>query len=160
MTQSILFVCLGNICRSPTAEAVFTAKAMKAGHTDLMIDSAGTGAWHVGNPPDRRASAHARKRGYDLSPLRARAVDPTDFEKFDLILAMDQQNLSDLKAMAPKNATAKIQLFLTYQHSSIREVPDPYYGGDQGFEHVLDLIEAASDGLLDALKKDTNNPRN
>lgn len=153
MTQSVLFVCLGNICRSPTAEAVFTAKAVELGRTDLRIDSAGTGAWHVGNPPDRRATAHAKKRGYDLSPLRARAVSSADFDQFDLILAMDQQNLIDLVRAAPTDSRASIELFLDYEPSATTDVPDPYYGGDQGFEHVLDLIEAASDGLLAALNK-------
>lgn len=152
LTQSILFVCLGNICRSPTAHAVFAQKVIAAGRTDLTIDSAGTGAWHVGNSPDQRATAHAKRRGYDLSTLRARAVSQSDFEDFDLILAMDKQNLSDLKATAPKGSNAKIDLFLNYQSSLTLEVPDPYYGGDQGFETVLDLIEAASDGLLKALR--------
>lgn len=151
MTRSILFVCLGNICRSPTAEAVFTKRAIDHGRTDLTIDSAGTGAWHVGNPPDKRATAHAQKRGYDLTQLRARAVSQSDFDHFDFIVAMDQQNFDDLNRAAPKNARAKIELFLDYEPSSVREVPDPYYGGAQGFEEVLDLIEAASDGLLASL---------
>lgn len=153
LIRSILFVCLGNICRSPTAEAVFAQKAIGQGRSDLRIDSAGTGAWHVGNPPDQRATHHAKLRGYDLSPLRARAVDPTDFEHFDLILAMDQQNFVDLVRAAPKNSKAKIELFLNYEQSTTTDVPDPYYGGDQGFENVLDLIEAASDGLLKTLKE-------
>jgi len=153
LTQSILFVCLGNICRSPTAEGVFTAKAIDRGLTHLNIDGAGTGAWHVGNPPDKRATAHAKTRGYDLSPLRARAVSASDFENFDLILAMDNQNLADLRAAAPVNSKARIELFLSYQSSPTREVPDPYYGGAQGFEEVLDLVEAASEGLLDSLEE-------
>lgn len=153
LTRSILFVCLGNICRSPTAEAVFTKRAINLGHKDLIIDGAGTGAWHVGNPPDKRATAHAKKRGYDLTPLRARAVARTDFDHFDLILAMDQQNFDDLVRAAPKNPHARIEMFLDYEPSATREVPDPYYGGAQGFEEVLDLIEAASDGLLQKLKR-------
>ena len=152
LTRSILFVCLGNICRSPTAEAVFTKRAIDLGHPDLIIDSARTGAWHVGNPPDERATAHAKKRGYDLTPLRARAVSQIDFDHFDLILAMDRQNFDDLNRAAPKNASARIEMFLDYEPSSVREVPDPYYGGANGFEEVLDLIEAASDGLLAAMK--------
>ena len=149
---SILFVCLGNICRSPTAEAVFTKRAEAAGLQGLHIDGAGTGAWHAGNPPDRRATKHAAKRGYDLTPLRARQVRESDFEDFDLIVAMDKSNLADLNAMAPAGSKAQIKLFLDYAPVGKTEVPDPYYGGDDGFEEVLDLVEAASDGLIKALK--------
>jgi len=152
VAQSILFVCLGNICRSPSAEAVFTQKAKEAGLEHLKIDGAGTGSWHIGSPPDKRATAHAKRRGYDLSVLRARAVCADDFHEFDLILAMDQSNLSDLKGMAPVGSLAKIELFLDYEPSQTREVPDPYYGGDNGFEEVLDLVERASDGLIKSLK--------
>lgn len=152
MTTKILFVCLGNICRSPTAEAVFTAKAIKAGHQHLLIDSAGTGGWHQGHPADERATRHAAKRGFDLTPLRARKVIDDDFEKFDLILAMDKQNQRDLLNIAPASAKHKIKLFLTFGTMSEKEVPDPYYGGEKGFEHVLDLIEDASDGLISTLQ--------
>ncbi|MGJ8529493.1 low molecular weight protein-tyrosine-phosphatase [Maritalea sp.] len=154
MAKSILFVCLGNICRSPTAEAVFTYRSKQAGLTNLTIDSAGTGNWHQGHPPDIRATKHAKRRNYELSVLRARTVKTDDFEKFDLILAMDNANYADLKTSAPTNCHAKIELFLTYgspKTQKTKEVPDPYYGGDQGFEHVLDLIEDASDGLIKAL---------
>ena len=150
---SILFVCLGNICRSPTAEAVFTKRAKAAGLKVLHIDGAGTGAWHAGNPPDRRATKHAAKRGYDLTPLRARQVRESDFEEFDLIVAMDKSNFADLNAMAPTGSKAQIKLFLDYAPGGKKEVPDPYYGGDDGFEEVLDLVEAASDGLIKELMK-------
>jgi protein-tyrosine phosphatase len=152
MTTKILFVCLGNICRSPTAEAVFTAKAISSGLNHLTIDSAGTGNWHQGHPPDERATAHAAKRGYDLTPLRARQVTTSDFEKFDFILAMDRQNERDLKRIAPNETAHKIKLFLQFGQSTETEVPDPYYGGAQGFEHVLDLIEDASEGLIEAIR--------
>lgn len=152
MTTKILFVCLGNICRSPTAEAVFTAKAKSARLNHLTIDSAGTGNWHQGHPPDQRATQHAQKRGFDLTPLRARQVTKADFEDFDLILAMDKQNERDLLRLASATDKHKVRLFLSYGQSDEKEVPDPYYGGAQGFEHVLDLIEDASDGLINTLK--------
>lgn len=151
----ILFVCLGNICRSPTAEAVFRARAGDAGLLDrLELDSAGTGDWHVGKAPDRRAVAAAALRGYDLSPLRARQVEQADFSRFDLILAMDEQNLADLEHRCPDTASCRLGLFLDYLPTSpLSEVPDPYYGGDDGFRQVLDLIEGASDGLIKALEQ-------
>ncbi len=146
----VLFVCLGNICRSPTAHGVFEhalAGSELAGR--IEVDSAGTGAWHVGNPPDQRAQAEARCRGVDLSALRARQVRPADFEIYDYILAMDKQNLSDLKAMQPANSISRVELFLSYADSAhLSEVPDPYYGGEDGFREVFDLVEAASAGLL------------
>ena len=148
--ESILFVCLGNICRSPTAEAVFRAKAQRAGLASrLAIDSAGTGSWHVGNPPDWRAVAHASKRGYDLSPLRARQVARADFSRFGRIFAMDRSNLADLERMRPPDHAGHLGLLLDLvpQHRG-RDVPDPYDGGDAGFETVLDLIESASDALV------------
>ncbi len=153
MSSRILFVCLGNICRSPTAEGVFRHRARQAGFTALQIDSAGTAGWHIGKAPDRRTVTAAERRGYDLSALRARQVGATDFDNFDLILAMDKQNLAELKSMAPRGTTATLSLFLDYaENPAVREVPDPYYGGDAGFEQVLDLIEQASDGLIARLR--------
>ena len=145
MTTRILFVCLGNICRSPTAQAVFADLAGRAG-LNVAVDSAGTGGWHVGDPPDGRATREAARRGYDLSRLRARQVGPADFEAFDLILAMDRANLSALERMRPSESDTKVRLFLDYAESPREEVPDPYYDG--GFDLVLDLIEDASRGLI------------
>ncbi|WP_369602264.1 low molecular weight protein-tyrosine-phosphatase [Hahella sp. SMD15-11] len=152
MTQGVLFVCLGNICRSPTAEAVFRHRAKQAGLRDLLVDSCGTGGWHVGEAPDRRAQAAARARGYDLSALRARQVSPSDFSRFDWILAMDEQNLADLQRLCPDNWRGHLGLFLELAPElGVREVPDPYYGGPEGFDRVLDLIEVASDALIGRL---------
>ncbi|MDO3387147.1 low molecular weight protein-tyrosine-phosphatase [Gilvimarinus sp. SDUM040013] len=150
MTVNVLFVCLGNICRSPTAEGLFKAEIVRAGLADVIAtDSAGTGGWHVGNPPDKRAIKAAAERGIDISVLRARQVQGRDFEKFDYVLAMDQSNLADLKRLRPGDYTGQLNLFLDYADNvGESEVPDPYYGGDEGFEHVLDLIEQASKGLL------------
>jgi protein-tyrosine phosphatase len=148
--MKILFVCLGNICRSPTAEGVFRQKAADAGLLDrLTIDSAGTNNYHPGEPPDARSQHHARRRGYDISMLRARAVTDEDFERFDLLLAMDAMNYSTLMHRAPGEAREKIRRFMEFAPQlSVREVPDPY-GGDKGdFEYVLDLVEAASEGLV------------
>ena len=145
MNKKILVVCMGNICRSPTAEAVLRAKASSR----FLVDSAGTHAYHVGEPPDKRAIYAAQKRGYDLSSLRARQVSVADFEQFDLILAMDRKNLATLRQQCPDEHTAKLALFLQYAEGiSLDEVPDPYYGGTQGFEQVLDLCENAVQGLL------------
>jgi len=146
----ILFVCLGNICRSPTAQGVFRRKAEQAGLSDaIATDSAGTAHWHVGKSPDSRSSQVAASRGVDISDLRARQVSPEDFHAFDYVLAMDHSNLSDLQAMAPADCKASVGLFLSYRSGGeTDEVPDPYYGGASGFETVLDLIEDASDGLL------------
>jgi len=151
---SVLFVCMGNICRSPTAEGVFRSLVQNAGlEHRLRIDSAGTHAYHIGKSPDARASAAAVKRGFDLSALRGRQVCPQDFHEFDYILAMDQENLSNLKHICPSGHEHKIRLFLEFSTSfSEREVPDPYYGGAQGFEHVLDMVEDASRGLLQKLE--------
>lgn len=151
---SVLFVCLGNICRSPTAEGVFRHRLQQAGLADqVRVDSAGTGAWHVGKAPDERARQAAAGRGYDLSPLRARQVRSHDFEDFDLILAMDQSNLQDLQSLCPVEYQHKIRLLLDYaDEAAEREVPDPYYGDGDGFQRVLDLVENASDGLLSALR--------
>lgn len=134
--RSVLIVCLGNICRSPTAEAVLRACAARAG-IDIQIDSAGTANYHTGSEPDARSIRHAAKRGYSLRGLRARQVGSADFEKFDLILAADESNLADLRGMCPRAHAHKLRLFLEN-----RALPDPYHGGAEGFEEVLDLVEA------------------
>lgn len=146
----ILFVCMGNICRSPTAEGVFRrVLAARAPELRLEIDSAGTHDYHVGSPPDRRAVEAARRRGVDLSGLRARMVSAGDFEYYDLILAMDEENLRELKRRAPAVHHERIRLMMEFApHAPSRRVPDPYYGGAQGFEEVLDLLEEAANGLL------------
>lgn len=151
----VLFVCMGNICRSPTAEGVFRHLVKEAGLTEgFFIDSAGTHDYHIGAPPDRRAQVAAASRGYDLGELRGRQVTARDFTEFDYILAMDEENLSNLKRICPPQYHAKLSLFLYHgKRFPEREVPDPYYGGVQGFEHVLDLVEDASAGLLDKIRK-------
>jgi protein-tyrosine phosphatase len=149
----VLFVCLGNICRSPTAEGVLRHKLREAGLADQVeVASAGTGDWHVGKAPDRRSQAAAKLRGYDLSAQRAQQVTRADFATYDLILAMDNSNLRNLKALQPAMGKAELDLFLRRYESEVDEVPDPYYDGDQGFEQVLDLIERASDRLVIELK--------
>jgi protein-tyrosine phosphatase len=155
-THKILFVCMGNICRSPTAEGVFRHKLEQAHVTDqFVIDSAGTHAYHVGEPPDLRSQEYARKRGIDLSTQRARQVHVQDFAKFDLVLAMDKDNLSLLQKQCPAEHQHKIKLMMSYaSHSPSDVVPDPYYGGGRGFDVVLDYLEDAADGLLaDILQK-------
>jgi protein-tyrosine phosphatase len=148
----ILFVCLGNICRSPTAEAVFRDAAAKAGLTSVESASAGMGDWHVGSPPDSRAIRHAAKRGYDLRPLRARQFEAADFARFDHIYAMDEAVLEDLEAMKPAGYRGRLGLFLDVAPQvGVREVPDPYQMGPEGFERVLDLVEAASAALVTSL---------
>lgn len=158
----VLFVCMGNICRSPTAEGVFRKLVNDAGLADrIHIDSCGTGDWHVGKSPDSRAIAASRSRGIDISKLQARQVIAEDLTAFDYVLAMDHDNLSRLQAMRPHSGrttggtaggTAPA-LFLGYARDvNETEVPDPYYGGEQGFEHVLDLIEAAGEGLLATIR--------
>jgi protein-tyrosine phosphatase len=154
----LLFVCMGNICRSPTAEGVMRALLREQGLEDRVeVDSAGTGDWHTGAPPDARATAAARSRGITLEGA-ARVVAPRDFDDYDLILAADRRNLRDLRAAAPRSARARLQLLREFDPASAGapdlDVPDPYYGGDDGFEHVLDLVEAACRGLLDALRAD------
>lgn len=146
----VLFVCLGNICRSPTAEGVFRSIVQARGLEHVIsIDSAGTGDWHIGKCADTRATEAALKRGYDLSALRARQAEAEDFNNFDYVLAMDEDNLDNLRALAPADFAGHLGLFLEFATaSSHREVPDPYYGEGQGFELVLDLIEDASEGLL------------
>ena len=146
----LLFVCLGNICRSPMAEGVFAHVATGAGYGErFTLDSAGTAGWHEGSPPDRRAQAAAAARGIDLSGLRARQVCKQDFIDFDMILAMDAANHEELLALSTKGSVHKVRLFLDdAPETGQREVPDPYYGGDQGFEEVLDLVETGSRTLL------------
>lgn len=146
----VLFVCLGNICRSPTAHGVFETLVENRGlAASIEVDSCGTGGWHVGEPPDRRATAEAKQRGYALAHLRARQVAAADFERFDYILAMDNSNLAHLEGMCPAGFEGHLGLFLPFAgdpHTA--EVPDPYYGGDEGFTRVLEMIERASEGLL------------
>ena len=149
--KAVLFVCLGNICRSPTAEAVFRHKADEAG-LKLTIDSAGTHGYHTGSPPDKRSQAAGQERGYSFEGLKCRRVSDTDFETFDLILAMDQSNLENLREMSDPDHHHKIRLMLDFAGYENEEVPDPYYGGKKGFELVLGLIEEASDGLIRALR--------
>lgn len=146
----VLFVCMGNICRSPTAHGVFSVMVEQQGLKHLIeIDSAGTHAYHIGNPPDHRAQASALKRGIDLSTLRARCVQKIDFDKFDYVLAMDEENFSCLDALCPGCHKDKLKLFMDFAPElHQREVPDPYYGGASGFEQVLDMVETASRGLL------------
>jgi protein-tyrosine phosphatase len=149
----VLFVCMGNICRSPTAEAVFrhmVAAGSLAGKVD--IDSAGTHGYHEGAPPDARATEHAAKRGYDLTPLRARLVSPTDFERFDYVIAMDELNRRHLRSICPTRLQDKIELLLDYGgEADEAEVPDPYQGDARDFEVALDLIEAGCEGLHEYL---------
>jgi len=149
----ILFVCMGNICRSPTAEGVFRHQVTEAGQADMIvIDSAGTHAYHIGSSPDRRAQQAALQRGYDLSSLSGRQVGPGDFHEFDYILAMDRENLANLFQICPQQEQHKLKLFMEFSRGfSEREVPDPYYGGNQGFENVLNMVEDAASGLLEEI---------
>lgn len=151
-TKSVLFVCLGNICRSPTAEAVFRTRAGQAG-LSLDIDSAGTIGYHQGNPPDPCSRKAGEARGYSFIGQQSRPVTQGDFEQYDYILAMDKSNLADLLRICPQDYQHKVQLFLDYADGSEQEVPDPYYSGGDGFELVLDLVERATDGLLQKLQK-------
>lgn len=149
----VLFVCLGNICRSPTAEGVLRHQLREAGLDErVSVASAGTGDWHVGKAPDKRTLLAAQRRGYDFSAQRAQQVSAGDFARHDLILAMDHSNLADLKRMQPPAARAELDLFLRRYDGVVDEVPDPYYGGEQGFDQVLDLIEAACRGLVRELQ--------
>lgn len=152
---SVLFVCMGNICRSPTAEGVFRKLHREtAPHLELYIDSAGTHAYHIGDPPDARSQVAARVRGVDISSHRGRQVTAEDFHRFDYVLAMDQDNLRHLKALQPKDVGAELRLLLDYAPDAVyKDVPDPYYGGKRGFEEVLDLVEQGSRGLLTEILK-------
>jgi protein-tyrosine phosphatase len=158
--KRVLFVCLGNICRSPTAEGVLRSLAEReAPQLKLEIDSAGTADYHIGSPPDTRSQRAALGRGIDISGLRARQVQPDDFARFDLILAMDSENLRELKALKPRGSRTSPQLFLDFAPDlHRRDVPDPYYGDAAAFEEVLDLTTAASRGLLAALQKGAQQP--
>jgi protein-tyrosine phosphatase len=153
-TYSVLMVCMGNICRSPTAEGVLRHVVAQAGLQDAIhVDSAGTLDYHVGSPPDERSSRHAHQRGYDLSALRARQVHARDFERFDLILAMDWQNLEELQSLCPPGHEHKLKRLMEFAPPGWGEVvADPYYGGRDGFERVLDHVEAACEGLLSHLR--------
>jgi low molecular weight protein-tyrosine phosphatase len=151
----LLFVCLGNICRSPTAHGVM--EAMVAAEDlpfSVVIESAGTGAWHVGHPPDERSQEAALRRGVDLRGQRAQKVTVGDFQTFHHIVAMDEENLSDLETLRPAEAHAELSLLLSHAEAvSLTSVPDPYYGGANGFEHVLDLVEQGCAGLLEELRR-------
>jgi len=150
----VLFVCMGNICRSPTAEGVFRhmVEQVNAEH-QISIDSAGTHAYHVGNQPDQRAQEAALKRNIDLSSQRARRVSADDFSEFDYVIAMDESNKYDLLSLCPSGYEDRVHLFLDFSESDESEVPDPYYGQGRGFEIVLNLVEDASDGLLKHIRK-------
>ena len=152
----VLFVCLGNICRSPTAHGVFEALVKAQGLSDRIdVDSAGTSGWHIGAVSDPRSSETAARRGYDMSHIRARQVASQDFESFDYILAMDEQNLADLQALRPTHFGGCLELFLSFSDAYTGlPVPDPYYGGAQGFEQVLDMVEDASRGLLRRIERE------
>jgi protein-tyrosine phosphatase len=151
--KKILFVCMGNICRSPTAEGVLRHVAFNRGLADdIVVDSAGTIGFHAGEPPDKRAVQHAAKRGYDLSRIRAREINQPDYELFDYVLAMDKQNIAWLKKQIPNQYAHKLRLFLEFSENYAgRDVPDPYYGNAQGFEAVLDMVEDGVQGLIDHL---------
>lgn len=157
---SILFVCLGNICRSPMAEGMFRQIISDAGVSDQFdVDSAGTGSWHVGRPPDQRAQQAMALRGIDISSQRARQVTRDDFHRFDLLLAMDRSNLHRLQSLAPDVYEDKIRLFLSFAPElGVQEVPDPYFGGTEGFSYVLQLVEVASRGLLASAVKERAMP--
>jgi protein-tyrosine phosphatase len=153
---SVLFVCMGNICRSPTAEGVFRHLVREARLQDrILVDSAGTHGYHAGSPPDERSQHHARLRGYELSDLRARQVQDLDFERFDLILAMDHENLALLEDDCPPQFESKLRRLMEFAPEGLPHVvADPYYGGKQGFESVLDHIEAACEGLLAHIRRE------
>ena len=153
MTTRILMVCMGNICRSPSAEGVLRARLAAAPELRVEVDSAGTHDYHVGDPPDPRAIEHAARRGISIGGLRARQVVAEDFVRFDLVLAMDRANLARLLARCPVGQAHKVRLLLDYApRASLREVPDPYYAGAESFEQVLDLLELAAAGVIEALR--------
>jgi len=148
----VLMVCLGNICRSPTAHGVFQQRVQESKLQErILVDSAGTGSWHIGESPDRRTAKAASARGYQLDHLVARQVESQDFLDFDYLLAMDRDNLAALRDQRPPDANCRIELFLDYSNHAENEVPDPYYSGVDGFELVLDMVEEASERLLEAL---------
>lgn len=151
----VLFVCMGNICRSPTAHGVFESILEQHGLRELVdVDSAGTHAYHIGEAPDRRSQQAARERGYDLGHLRARRVEGADFAQFDYVLAMDDDNYRLLEAQCPDEYQDRLHMFLEYARDfSEREVPDPYFGGAHGFQHVLDLVEDAAAGLIEEIRR-------
>lgn len=151
----VLFVCMGNICRSPTAQGVFRKLLEKEGMRAVIgTDSAGTHGYHTGEPPDRRAQETALRRGIDLSDLRARLVEPEDFYRFEYVLAMDRENYRSLSRICPRGTEKKLMLFMDFAPQlGLREVPDPYYGGKGGFERVFDLVEAAAEGLLADIRR-------
>lgn len=151
----VIFICMGNICRSPTAEAVFRNYVEKAGLLEnIHIDSAGTHNYHIGDPPDARTQHAARRRGYDMSTLRGRQVEAEDFLRFDYVLAMDEANLANLMQLRPSDAQSHLGLFLEFaERHREREVPDPYFGGADGFERVLDMVEDAANGLLQHIRQ-------
>ncbi|OHV78166.1 low molecular weight protein-tyrosine-phosphatase [Mesorhizobium sp. ORS 3428] len=157
--KSILFVCLGNICRSPLAEGVFRAVLAERGEgRDLVLDSAGTGGWHTGEQPDRRSIAVAAQHGVDISGQRARKVLPEDFSRFDLILGMDRSNVSDLKALAPQDARERIHLYLEFAQRTAGDVPDPYYEDQRAFAAVYRMIREASEALAKRLEARASAP--
>jgi len=152
--KSILFVCLGNICRSPTAKAVFDRKFQQAA-LPLETDSAGTTGYHAGSPPDPRAQRIARRWGVDISAERARVVTSEDFARFDAILVMDRSNLDELRALRPADSNSRLELVMSLAPDyGVEEVPDPYYGGEDGFKRVIDMLEAAADSLIEDLRAD------
>ena len=152
----VLMVCLGNICRSPTAEAMLRKHVHEAGLDDRVeVDSAGTADYHVDSPPDRRAVAHGERRGLQMKHLRGRQVSRADFDRFDFILAMDDDNLAGLQRMRPAGSVAQVGLLMDWAPAAgAREVPDPYYGGTDAFERVLDLVDSAARGFVASLKRD------
>ena len=151
----VIFVCMGNICRSPTAQGVFERLVHSQGLTErILIDSAGTHAYHIGKSPDARSQAAAKGRGLDLSKQRARKVTIADIEDFDYVLAMDRTNLDDLQDMVAASQRERVRLFMEFaERWNVDEVPDPYYGGESGFERVLDMVEDAAAGLLEHIRR-------
>lgn len=156
MTINVLFVCLGNICRSPTAHGLFEYTVKTAGLSDkIFVDSAGTGGWHIGEPPDVRAQATAKQRGYDIGNLKARQINIIDYQRFDYILGMDEQNMMNLRQLKPSDYQGVLGLFLEVAGiGQGLEVPDPYYGGDAHFKEVIDMIERGCHNFLERIKKE------
>ncbi len=152
----VLFICLGNICRSPTAQAIFEKKIVGHGLEDLFkIDSCGTGSWHIGKMPDLRAIEAATKRGYSLNHIRARKMLIKDFDDFDYFVAMDRENLKEIERLRPENFCGNVALFSSFiKNSKLVDVPDPYYGGERGFDEVIDMIELGASGILKSILSD------